>query len=131
MSKACDTINKYPTHHFQIHCELHQRAPSILHSETKYQHNANSKLVFYKTTFNHPHYSTYTHLTLQPTPQVKLMTYADDITITSTYNDINIAKANIQSYLWEMHTCTQINNFILILDAITCTLFKPDNVHYK
>ena len=44
---------------------------------------------------------------------VKLTTYADDITITSTHNDINIAKANIQSYLHEIHTWTQTNNLIL------------------
>ena len=38
-----------------------------------------------------------------PTPQapVKQTTYADDITRTSTHNDINIAKAHIQSYLHE------------------------------
>ena len=56
-----------------------------------------------------------------PTPQtpVKLTTYADDITITSTHNDIYIAKANIQSYLHEIHTWTRTNNLIL----------NPDNMH--
>ena len=50
-----------------------------------------------------------------PTPQapVKLTTYADDITITSTHSDINIAKANIKSYLHKIHTWTQTNNLIL------------------
>ena len=56
-----------------------------------------------------------------PTPQtpVKLTTYADDTTITSTHNDINIEKANIQSYLCEIYTYTQTNNLIL----------NPDNMH--
>ena len=34
-------------------------------SETKHQHNANSKMVFHKAACYHPHCSTYTHLTLQ------------------------------------------------------------------
>ena len=68
-----------------------------------------------------------------PTPQapVKLTTYADDINITSTHNDINIAKANIQSYLHEIHTWTQTNNLILNPDKTTCTLFTPDPAEYS
>ena len=68
-----------------------------------------------------------------PTPQapVKLTTYADDITITSTQNDIIIAKANILSYLHEIHTWTQTNNLILNPDKTTCTLFTPDPVEYS
>ena len=44
------------------------------------------------------------------TPQapVKLTTYADEITITSTH--INIEKANIQSYLHEIHELGQITS---------------------
>ena len=62
---------------------------------------------------------------------LKLTTYADDITKTSTHNDINIANANIQSYLQEIHTWTQTNNLILIPDKITCTLFTPDPAEYS
>ena len=46
----------------------------------------------------------YTYDTPTPQAPVKVTTYADDIVITSTHNDINIAKANIQSYLHEIHT---------------------------
>ena len=68
-----------------------------------------------------------------PTPQVpvKLTIYADDITITSTHNDINIAKANIQSYLHDIHTWTHTNNLILNPDKTTCTLFTPDPAEYS
>ena len=68
-----------------------------------------------------------------PTPQapVNLTTYTDDITITSTHNDINIAKANIQSYLHEIHTWTRTNNLILNPDKTTCTLFTPYPAEYS
>ena len=70
-----------------------------------------------------------------PTPQapVKLTTYTDDITITSTHNDINIAKANILSYLQKIYTWTRTNNLILILnpDKTTCTLFTLDPTEYS
>ena len=68
-----------------------------------------------------------------PTPHapVKLTTYADDITITSTHNAINIAKANTQSYLHEIHTWTHTNNLILNPDKTTCTLFAPDPAEYS
>ena len=72
------------------------------HSETKYKHNANSKMVFHKAAFNHPHSSTYTHDTPTQQAPIKQMTYTDEITITSTHNDINIEKANIQSFLHEI-----------------------------
>ena len=64
-----------------------------------------------------------------PTPQapVKLTTYAEDITITSTHNDINIF-LNIQSYLHEIHTWTQTNNLLL---KTTCTLLTPDPAEYS
>ena len=68
-----------------------------------------------------------------PTPQapVKLTTSADDITITSTHTDINIAKANIQSYLHEIHTWTRTNNLILNPEKTTCNLFTPDPAEYS
>ena len=75
------------------------------HSQTKHKHNANSKNhvpqggLLSPTLFN-----IYTSDTPTPQAPVKLTTYAHNITITSTHNDINIAKANIQSYLHEIHT---------------------------
>ena len=68
-----------------------------------------------------------------PTPQapVKLTTYAYDITIASLHNDINVAKANIQSYLHEIPTWTRTNSLILNPDKPTCTLFTPDQAEYS
>ena len=125
------TPNKHPTHHYQIHRKLHQTTQSIHHTQ-KQNINANSKNgvpqggVLSPTLFNICTSDT-------PTPQapVKLTTYADDITITSTHNDINIAKANIQSYLHEIHTWTQINNLILNRDKTTYTLFTQDPAEYS
>ena len=70
MSKAFDTVNIHTLTH-----KLHQTniphtiikyiAKHTPHSETKHQHNANSKIVFHKAVCYHPHSSTYAHLTLQ------------------------------------------------------------------
>ena len=49
-------------------------------------------------------FNVYTSDTQTPQAQVKLTTYTDDITITSIHNAIKIGKANIQSYLQEIHT---------------------------
>ena len=76
-------------------------------------------------------FNVYTSDTPTPHAPVKLTTYADDITITSTHNDINIAKANIQSYLHEIHLWTQTKNLILNQDKTTYTLFTPDPAEYS
>ena len=76
-------------------------------------------------------YTTFRNKTSTPQAPVKLTTYADDITITSTHNDINIAKTIIKSYLLEIHTWTQTNNLILNPDKTTCTLFTPDPAEYS
>ena len=65
-----------------------------------------------------PHFLTYTHLTPTPHAPVKLTNYRDDITITSTHNEINITNASIQSYLHEIHTWFQTNNLMLTLFTI-------------
>ena len=135
-SNAFDTVNTHTLTH-----KLHQQtlytpfsnrsqttsnaAKHTPHSETKHQHNSNSKMVFT------PLINIYTSDTPTPQAPVKLTTYADDITITSTHNDINIAKANIQSYLHEIHTWTRTNNLILNPDKTTCTLFTPDPAEYS
>ena len=61
-------------------------------------------------------FNIYTSDTPTPHAPLKLTTYAD-ITITSTHNDINIAK--IQSYLHEIHIWTQTNNLIPNPDKTT------------
>ena len=60
------TPNKHHTHHYQIHRKLHQMTQMIHYIQKKYQHNAQSKLVFHKAASYHPHYSTYTHIAISP-----------------------------------------------------------------
>ena len=131
MSKSFDSVNihtltqttpnKNPTHHYQIHRKLHQRTQSIHHFQKQNINNAHSKMVFPQVdVLSHTLFNIYISGTPTPQAPVKLTTYADDITITSTHNDINIAKANIHSYLHEIHTWTQTNNLILNPDKTTC-----------
>ena len=62
---------------FIVNCIKARKAYTTFRNKTKYQQNANSKRVFHKAAF-----------------YLRLTTYADNITITSTYNEINIAKAD-------------------------------------
>ena len=131
MRKAFDTVNIHPFTH-----KLHQT--NIPHTIIKYMANYIKCRKAYTTFRNKTStqrqfkngvlqggvlsptlFNLYTPDTPTPQVQVKLTTYADDITITSTHNDINIAKTNIKSYLHEIHTWTQTNNLIL----------NPDNMH--
>ena len=73
------------------------------HSETKRQHHAQFKTgVPQGAVLSHTLLNIYTSDTPTPRAPVKLTTYADEITIPSTHNNINIAKANIPSYQQEI-----------------------------
>ena len=140
MSKAFETVNIHTLTH-----KLHQK--NLPHTLIKFIANYIKGRKAYTTFRNKtstqrqfkndvpqcgvlsPTLFNYTHLT--PQAPVKLVTYADDITITSTHNDIIIAKANTQSYLHEIHAWTQTNNIILNHDKTTCTLFTPDTTEYS
>ena len=54
------------------------------------------------------------------------MTYADDITITSTHTSTSAAKKYIQPYLHKVFAWEKQNNLLLNPDKTTCTLFTPD-----
>ena len=120
MRKASYAVN--------IHTLTHkQHQTNFPHTIFKFIVNCvNSKLVFLSLPLRKieecvlsPTLFNIMHLTL-PTPKapVKLTTYADDI---------NIATANIQSYLQEIHTWTT-NNLILNPDKTTCTLHTRPSV---
>ena len=143
MSKAFDTVSIHTLTH-----KLHQT--NLPHTIIKYIANYIKGRKAYTTSRNktsthrqfkngvpqgsglsHTLFNIYTFDTPTPQAPVKLTTYADDITITSTPNDINIAKANIQSYLHEIHTWTRTNNLILNPDKTTYTLFTPNPAEYS
>ena len=58
------------------------------------------------------------------------MSYADDITITSTLTRMSAARKYIQPYLHKVFDWTQYNNLIINPDETTCTLFTPDPADY-
>ena len=65
-----------------------------------------------------------------PRAPIQLMTYAEDITITSTHISTSTAKKYIQPYL-HYFDCTKRNNLILNPDKTTRTLFTPYPAEYK
>ena len=75
----------------------------------------------------HPHSSTYTLQTyLLLTNTYQLITYADDITITATQNNIQTTK---HTYINIYIPSTKSNNSNS--DKTTCTLYTPDLAEYN
>ena len=65
-----------------------------------------------------------------PSAPVQSMTYADEITITSTHTSTSAAKKHIQPYLHTVFAWTKLNNLTLNPDKTTCTLFTPYPAEY-
>ena len=61
----------------------------------------------------------------------QVLSYADDITITSTHIRTSAAKKYIQPYLHKGFAWTKHNNLTLNPDKTTCTRFTLDPVEYK
>ena len=61
---------------------------------------------------------------------VQVMTYADEITITSTHPSTSAAKKYMQPYLHTVFAWTKLNNLTQDPDKTTCTLFTPDPAEY-
>ena len=76
-------------------------------------------------------FNIYTTYIPPPRAQVQVMTYADDITITSTHTNTSAVKKYIQPYLHKVFAWTKQNNLTLNPDRTTCTLFTPDPAEYK
>ena len=70
------------------------------------------------------------HTTLQIS-SLNLITYADDITITSSHPNINIATQNLLPYLNEIHTWAHNNNLQINPTKTTSTLMTPDPSGYN
>ena len=73
-------------------------------------------------------FNIYTAVLPPPIAPVKVMAYAYDITITSTYT--SAAKKCIQPYLHKVFPRTKHIYFTLNPDNTTCTLFTPDPAKY-
>ena len=66
-----------------------------------------------------------------PRAPVQVISYADDITITSTHTITSAAKKYIQPYLPKVFAWAKQNKLTLNPDKTTCTLFTPDPEEYK
>jgi hypothetical protein len=64
-------------------------------------------------------------------PETNIITYADDITITSTNKNIHTAKTNLQTYLNTIADWIQNNHLTLNTDKTQTTLFTPDPAEYS
>ena len=67
----------------------------------------------------------------QNKPEVSIITYADDITCSSTHVHTNIATQNIQPPLEHIKTWANENNLQLNAHKTTTTLFTPDPAEHK
>ena len=62
---------------------------------------------------------------------VQVMSYADDITITSTHTSTSAAKKYIQPHLHKVFAWTKHDTDTLNAEKTTCTLFTPEHAEYK
>ena len=76
-------------------------------------------------------FNIYTSDIPSPPPNINITVYADDITMTSTDTNKQIAQAKLQTYLQEIASWTQQNQLHLNPDKTTSTLFTPDPAEYS
>ena len=76
-------------------------------------------------------FNIYTSDIPSPPPNINITVYADDITMTSTDTNKQIAQAKLQPYLQEIASWTQQNQLHLNPDKTTSTLFTPDPAEYS
>ena len=76
-------------------------------------------------------FNIYTSDIPSPSPNINITVYADDITMTSTDTNKQIAQAKLQPYLQEIASWTQQNQLHLNPDKTTSTLFTPDPAEYS
>ena len=62
---------------------------------------------------------------------VRIVSYADDITVLSSHENINIAKANITEYLQRLADWLEQNHLILNTAKTQVTLLTPDPSEYS
>ena len=106
---------------------LVQQMTNIQHFLSKLQNIKNCNYYIHNT---HTHTLHNLHIP-SPPPNINITVYADDITMTSTDTNKQIAQAKLQPYLQEIASWTQQNQLHLNPDKTTSTLFTPDPAEYS
>ena len=143
MSKAFDTINR----HTLMRQLLHTSNPSKIikfilnyikgrnptqHTETTHPYNVNLKTgVTHGGVISSTLFIIYISDLPPPRAPVHVMSYADDIAITSTHTSMTAAKKYIQPYLHKVFVWKKQYHHTLNPDKTTCTLFTPDPAENK
>ena len=136
MNKAFNTLigscyRQHSGHNYKAHRKLHQGTQSLYKIQKPQVNQRQFKTgvphggVISPTLFN-----ICTAYLPPPRSPVQVMTYADDITITSTLTITNAAKKYIQPYLHKVIAWTKQNNLTLNPGNTNCILFTPDHVEY-
>jgi hypothetical protein len=143
MSKAFDTVNSYKLINKLLNTDIppiilkyianyikSRKAYTIYNNETSKQQQFKAGVpqggVLSPTLFN-----VYTSDLPYPPPNVKNVTYADDITIYASHTNYRIAQQTIQPYLKDIHDWTKTNDLKLNAGKTTTTLFTPDPAEYS
>ena len=76
-------------------------------------------------------FNIYTSDIPEPPPHVHLLTYADDITLHSSFHDYTTAQQRLQPYLRQIVKWTKDNDLVQNADKTMITLFTPDLNEYS
>ena len=77
-------------------------------------------------------FNLYMHdLPAPPSPNIRIATYADDLTITSTHNNIEIGAQQVQPYLNTLHDWFSTNRLKIAPSKSTVTLLTSDTKEHR
>ena len=143
MSKAFDTVNIHTLTKKLLDTQI---PPILIKFIANYIKGRNAFITYNNKTSTQRQYKTgvphggvlsptlfniYTSDIPSPPPNINITVYADDITMTSTDTNKQIAQAKLQPYLQEIASWTQKNQLHLNPDKTTSTLFNPDPAEYS
>ena len=128
-TESCYRPTSRPNH--EAHGLQHQGTQSLsnIQSHTSLQRQFKTGVpqggVLSLTLFNN-----YTSDLPPPRARVQVMTYTDDMTITSAHTSMSEVNKYIEPYLHKVFSLTKHNNLALNPDKTTYTLFCPDPAEY-